>query len=104
MLPDGMVNAWMRKVRITKKRRTAIPKDLIHSASSSRFVGGVDRPCEVAEPSTLFFDAFEAKYYLQSVFVFRSGPARPEASRRRYRDELYSTGFRQVSNSGLHRS
>src|SRR5688572_18386172 len=34
MLPDGIVNAWTRKVRITKKRSTAIANDFTHSSRS----------------------------------------------------------------------
>ncbi len=47
-----------------------MPKDLIHSASSWPFVGGVDRSPDAApELSSDFLVAFEAKYYLPSVFV-----------------------------------
>src|SRR5690606_41485308 len=34
MLPDGIVKAWTRNVRIAKKRSTAIANDLIHSRAS----------------------------------------------------------------------
>jgi hypothetical protein len=77
MLPDGMVNAWIRKVRTTRKRRTAMAKERIHSSGPSFTGSPFDFADDAGAAGRRAVDPFTALFSMRSRL--------PEAHPRRAR-------------------